>query len=96
MTLTANATDNVGVTGVQFQLDGTNVTGPMTVVGPAYTYSWNSKTATNGPHTLTAIATTRRAIRPPAAFGDGINDTTPPKVTLTSPASGATVSGMVK
>ena len=94
VTVTANATDNVGVTGVQFQLDGINVTGPVTVAGPSYSYSWNSKAATNGPHTLTAIATDTAGNTAKSSVSvTVINDTTPPAVTITAPANGATVNG---
>ena len=54
MHVNATAADNVGVTSVQFQLDGANL-GPAEVVAP-YTVSWTTATATNGTHVLTAIA----------------------------------------
>jgi hypothetical protein len=50
----ASATDNVGVVGVQFKLDGVNL-GAEDTASP-YSVSWVSSTATNGPHTLTAVA----------------------------------------
>src|ERR1019366_8879833 len=56
VTVTANATDNVGVTGVQFQLDGANLGGVVTGGGPWYSYSWDTTTAANGTHTLAATA----------------------------------------
>jgi Domain of unknown function (DUF1929)/Bacterial Ig domain/Kelch motif len=52
--VSANATDNVGVTSVQFQLDGTNIGGAVTTT--PYNVSWTSTQATNGSHTLTAVA----------------------------------------
>ncbi len=56
--LTANATDNVGVTGVQFQLNGTtNLGGVLTGAGPAYNYSWNTTAVADGNYTLSATAT---------------------------------------
>ena len=55
VTATATATDNVGVAGVQFQLDGNNL-GAVVTTAP-YSISWNTATATNGSHTLTAVAT---------------------------------------
>ena len=51
---TATASDNVGVVGVQFKLDGTNLGSEDTVV--PYSTSWNTTTATNASHTLTAVA----------------------------------------
>ena len=50
----ASATDNVGVSGVQFKLDGNNL-GAEDTTSP-YTITWNSTTATDGGHTLTAVA----------------------------------------
>jgi hypothetical protein len=52
--ISANASDNVGVVGVQFKLDGVNV-GSEDSAAP-YSISWNSSAATNGSHTLTAVA----------------------------------------
>jgi hypothetical protein len=52
--LTADADDNVGVVGVQFLIDGTNL-GTEDTTAP-YSISWNTGTAGNGPHTLTARA----------------------------------------
>ncbi len=50
----ADASDNVGVAGVQFKLDGVNLCAED-VLAP-YTCAWNTTTATNGSHTITAIA----------------------------------------
>src|SRR5712672_2831598 len=54
ITVVANATDNVGVASVQFQLDGGNL-GSLVVAGP-YSTSWSTTSATNGAHRLSAIA----------------------------------------
>jgi hypothetical protein len=54
VTVTANAGDNVGVTGVQFKVDGTNI-GAEDVAAP-YAVSWNTTTLPNGTHTITAVA----------------------------------------
>lgn len=53
-TVSAAASDNVGVVGVQFRLDGTTL-GSEDLV-PPFSVIWNTTTAANGPHTLTAIA----------------------------------------
>ncbi len=50
----ANASDNVGVVGVQFLLDGVAM-GPEDMSAP-YELSWDTTTTTNGSHTLTAKA----------------------------------------
>jgi hypothetical protein len=54
VTLSANASDNVAVAGVQFQLDGSNL-GSEDTSAP-YATSWDTTQAQNGSHTLTAIA----------------------------------------
>jgi hypothetical protein len=54
VTVSATAADNVAVTGVQFLLDGANLGAEVTTA--PYTTSWNSSTATSGPHTLSARA----------------------------------------
>jgi hypothetical protein len=53
VTLKANASDNVGVTSVQFKLDGAEI---GTAGSAPYNASWDSSTASNGFHTLTAVA----------------------------------------
>jgi hypothetical protein len=52
--VSASASDNVGVVGVQFQLDGANL-GAEDTTAP-YSVSWNTTTASNSSHTLTAVA----------------------------------------
>ncbi|MGJ0483987.1 MAG: N,N-dimethylformamidase beta subunit family domain-containing protein [Methylomicrobium sp.] len=54
VTVSANATDNIGVTRVQFLLDGASL-GAADTVAP-YSISWNSTLASNGSHTLSAQA----------------------------------------
>jgi glucose/arabinose dehydrogenase/PKD repeat protein len=54
VTVSATATDNVGVAGVQFLLDGVAL-GAEDTTAP-YAVVWNTTTATNGPHTLSARA----------------------------------------
>jgi len=52
--VTANASDNVGVVGVQFKLDGVNLGAEDTT--STYGITWDTTTASNGSHTLTAVA----------------------------------------
>jgi len=54
VTVSANASDNVGVVGVQFELDGASL-GSEDTTSP-YSVSWNTTGTTNGSHTLTAVA----------------------------------------
>ena len=98
VTLTATASDNVGVAGVQFLLNGANL-GAEDTTSP-YGVAWNTTTATNGSYTLTARArdaagnittSTARTV----TVNNATADTTAPTVALTAPANGATVSGTV-
>jgi hypothetical protein len=97
VSVTATASDNVGVTKVEFYLDGvlqsTDTTSP-------YAWSWNTATASNATHSLTAKAYdaannigTSSAVSVTVSNAGG--DTTPPTVSITAPANGATVSGTV-
>jgi glucose/arabinose dehydrogenase len=52
--VTAGAQDNVGVVGVQFYVDGTAI-GQQDGTSP-YGVAWDSRTVTNGAHSLTAVA----------------------------------------
>jgi len=51
----ANASDNVALASVQFLLDGQPLGSP--VVTAPYAVNWDTTTATNGTHTLSAVAT---------------------------------------
>jgi predicted esterase len=52
--VSANASDNVGVAGVQFKLDGNNLGSEVT--SPPFSVSWDTSAASNGSHIITAIA----------------------------------------
>jgi len=99
VTVAANASDNVGVAGVQFRLDGANL-GAEDTSAP-FSISWNTLGAANGTHTLTTIArdaagnsTTSAAVTVTVSNAPP-PDTTPPTVSLTAPSNGTTVSGAV-
>ncbi len=95
ITLAADASDNVGVTSVQFTLDGVNLGAPVTA--SLYQAFWNTLSASIGTHTLGAIAKdaagntgtagniTVTVVRTPT-------DTTPPTIFITSPVTSSTVS----
>ena len=94
--VTASASDNVAVAGVQFKLDGANLGAEVTAA--PYTVNWNTTLTANGAHSLTAVArdaagntTTSGAI---AVTVNNV-DATPPTVSITAPAGGATVAGAV-
>ena len=52
--MAATATDNAGIAGVQFLLDGASYGAEVTT--PPYSVQWNTTVSTNGTHTLTARA----------------------------------------
>ena len=54
VTVSASATDNVGVAGVQFTLDGVRL--GVQVTTPPYAITWDTTTAASGAHTLSAVA----------------------------------------
>jgi len=54
ITISASASDNVGVSSVQFKVDAITIATDTT---NQYSVSWDTTTATDGPHTLTAVAT---------------------------------------
>jgi hypothetical protein len=98
LAVSANASDNVGVVGVQFKLDGVNL-GAEDTTSP-YSINWNTTSVANGNHLLTAVArdaagnqTTSVAVS--LMVNNGPADVTPPSVSLTAPAAGATLSGSV-
>jgi len=94
VSVTANASDNVGVVGVQFKLDGANLgaeTRPHPIRWPGHD-DCNQRS-----HSLTAVArdaggntTTSTAVA--VTVSNGAGDTTAPTVSITAPAGGATVS----
>jgi hypothetical protein len=103
ITVSADASDDVAVAGVQFKLDGAPL-GVEDTVAP-YSVNWDTNTASNGSHTVTAVArdaagntatsspvTVTVANAPAPAVGP---DLTPPSATITSPASGAMVSATI-
>src|SRR3989449_1933727 len=98
VTVSAAASDNIGVAGVQFKMDGTNY-GAEDTSAP-YSTSWNTTTTSNGIHTLTAIARDAAGNQTTSAVvsvtvNNGVSDTTPPTVSVTGPADGSTVSATI-
>jgi hypothetical protein len=96
VTLTATASDAHNVSSVYFY-DGATGIGQGGVSGSTYTFTWFSTNAANGMHTLTAVAVDtlgNTATSAPVSVTVN-NDKTPPTVSLTSPADGATLSGTI-
>src|SRR6185436_10312599 len=81
VTVRATASDNVGVKGVQFLVDGVNIGAEDTT--STYSVVWDSAATSFGPHTLTAIArdaagNTRTSA--PLTVTSTAPDTTPPVI----------------
>src|SRR5262249_51310954 len=94
VTVSATASDNVGVTGVQFRLDGVAL-GAEDTVAP-FSIVWDTTTAANGGHALSAVARDaagNTATSTAVAATVSNADVTPPTVALSAPSANATVSG---
>ena len=93
ITVAATATDNVGVVGVQFKVNGVNL-GAEDLVA-TYAVAWNTRTVANGSRTLTAVARDAAGnTKTSTVVTVTVNnppDTTPPTVTISAPANGVTL-----
>ncbi len=94
--LAAAASDNTGVVGVQFLVDG-GAAGSEDLAAP-YQFSWNSASVADGTHRISARARDAAGnIATSAEVGITVRntpvDTVPPAVSITGPAAGAILSG---
>jgi hypothetical protein len=90
-TLSASASDNVAVAGVQFRVNGANV-GAEDTAAP-YSFAWDTTALANGAYTITAAArdaagNTTMSGGVPVAVSNA--DVTAPTLTGRTPAPGAT------
>lgn len=92
-TIGADASDNVGVTAVQFRLDGADL-GAEDTTAP-YATSWDSTASSEGPHTLTAVARDAAGNTASSAPVTVTVDNVGPEVSITTPTGGAAVSGNI-
>jgi hypothetical protein len=99
VTVSANASDNVGVTRVSYFLDGSSTAFSNDTSSP-YTSTWTSTTVANGNHTIRATATdaagnvaTSQIIT--INVQNTVADTTKPTTAITSPANNTTAIGIV-
>lgn len=88
------ATDNVGITTIQFYVDTQVV---ATASASPFSFSWNTLNAANGAHTLNVTASDAAGNLGSATVSVNVNnpvvsDVTPPFVTIVSPITGASVS----
>jgi hypothetical protein len=91
--VTADASDNVRVVGVQFLLDGNDL-GAEDMTAP-YSVPWNASTARSGPHVLSARARDAAKKISTSAEVNVTVDTSPPKVEIAPPANKAQVADIV-
>ena len=92
VTVSANASDDVAVAGVQFKLDGSNL-GSEDTTNP-YSISWDTTGVGNGSHTLTAVARDAAGnTTTSTSVTVTVNNNPPPTVSITAPSDTATVSG---
>ncbi len=95
LAVTASASDDYGVTGVQFKLDGVDL-GPEDTQRP-FGVSWDAGLSSEGPHTLTAVARDpmgRTAVSAPVEV-TVVRDTAPPTVEVLTPRPGDSFVGKV-
>ena len=91
-TLGASASDNVGVAGVQFLVDGQPVGGQLT--SAPYTFAWDTTTVADGSHTVQAVAVDA-AGNTRTSDSVTVSVVNAPSVSVTSPTAGTAVSGVV-
>jgi len=87
--------DNVGVVSVGLSVDGIAVGSDSAA---PYTFSWNTAGASNGTHTLKATAQDAAGNQAGVSIliiVDNSSDTTPPTVSIVSPANGSKISAGV-
>ena len=94
VTVIAAAADDVGVAGVQFLLDGAAL-GAEDTTAP-YELAWDTASAPNGAHTLTAVARDAAGHQTSSAVSVTVaNETTTHSVRVTSPAEASSLSATV-
>ena len=92
VSISASASDNVGVTNVELYKDGSLL---ASLTNPPYTFSWDTTKDQDGAHTLLAKAYDATNNVGTSKTATLSIDNTQPQVTTTSPLSGATVKGSV-
>jgi YD repeat-containing protein len=93
VTVSAAASDDGRVDSVEFRDGGTSLGSDAL---PPYEVTWNTSSAANGSHTLTARATDEAGnVTTSAGIPVTVANSAPPTVSVTSPSGGSTVSGNV-
>ncbi len=92
VSLAATASDNVGVEGVTFKLDGAVIGSGELTVSP-YSGTWNTTGVPNGSHSLTATARDAAGNTKTATITVTVSNTTTTTTTTTTTGGGTTSSG---
>ena len=93
-TVAVSTSVSSNTTSVQFKVDGAN-SGAAVTTAP-FGFSLNTTTLSNGSHSLSAVATNSASqTATSATVTITVNNSSAPSISITSPASGATVSGTV-
>ena len=94
-----SATASAGVVGVQFKLDGQSLGAEITT--SPFSMVWNTTSASNGSHTLTAVAKDAAGSQATAAVTITVDNTlkfpppaTSPSVSITAPPSRRIIAGL--
>jgi peptidoglycan/xylan/chitin deacetylase (PgdA/CDA1 family) len=91
-TVSANASDAQSVSSVQFKLDGANL-GAADITAP-YSTTWDTTTATNGSHSLTAVATNNSSLSTTSSVVSvSVNNTVPTPTPTPTPTPVPTEDG---
>lgn len=88
--ISAQANDNVGVTKVEFLVDGNVVS---TDTSSPYSYSWDTSSVVDGTHSVSAKAYDEAGNSASTSSASVKVDNNAPSVTLTGPVSGSSVAG---
>jgi len=95
--IAASASDNVGVSKIEFYVNGTL---KATDTATPYSYSWNTTSVTNGSNSLTvkaydAAGNMKQSAAVAVTVNNSVSDSITPTVSITAPATNATVSGTI-
>jgi outer membrane protein assembly factor BamB len=96
VSIQASASDDFGVTRVEFFVDGASIGSDTTA---PYQATWDSAGASNGAHTIRAVATDTAGQTAQAQVAVTVSNATgdaAPTVSITAPANNASVSGSVR
>jgi thermitase len=93
LSVEGSATDNVGVTKIELDVDGAAV---ATAASSPFSFSWNSATTSNGSHSISVKAYDAANNVGSASVTVSVSNATPsPVVSIATPLPGASVSGTV-